>query len=84
MGLLEPWDLVSHIHSVLHWRVGECCADCLGWIGSLLGSLNPLVGSLSALLLSLRDVVDNLLELVQEILDGLLTGLSIGLAGLIL
>ncbi|KAK5170900.1 uncharacterized protein LTR77_004044 [Saxophila tyrrhenica] len=51
---------------------------------SLLGSLNPLVNSLSALLISLRNVVDNLLILVKQIVDGLLTGLSIGLAGLTL
>ncbi|KAK3671047.1 hypothetical protein LTR78_009008 [Recurvomyces mirabilis] len=51
---------------------------------SLLGSLNPLVGSLSGLLLSLEAVVDNLLAVVKQLLDGLLTGLSVGLAGLVL
>jgi len=49
---------------------------------SLLGSLNPLVSSLSGLLLSLDAVVDNLLALVKQIVDGLLIGLSVGLAGL--
>ncbi|KAK0879526.1 hypothetical protein LTR87_006613 [Friedmanniomyces endolithicus] len=51
---------------------------------SLLGSLNPLVSSLSALLLSLEPVVNNLLALVQQLVDGLLTGLSVGLSGLVL
>jgi hypothetical protein len=46
--------------------------------------LTPLVGSLSALLLSLEAVVDNLLAVVKQLLDGLLTGLSVGLAGLVL
>lgn len=40
------------------------------------------MSSLSALLLSLENVVNNLLALVKEIVDGLLTGLSVGLAGL--
>ena len=46
--------------------------------------LSPLGSSLSALLLSLELVVNNLLAVVQEIVDSLLTGLSIGLAGLFL
>ena len=50
----------------------------------LLSFLTPLVGSLSGLLLSLEAVVNNLLALVQQLVDGLLTGLSVGLAGLVL
>jgi len=49
-----------------------------------LGFLGPLVFSLSGLLLSLELVVNNLLAVVQELLDGLLTGLSVALAGLVL
>jgi hypothetical protein len=37
---------------------------------------------LSGLLLSLEAVVNNLLAVVEELVDDLLTGLSIGLAGL--
>ncbi|GAB7348052.1 hypothetical protein MBLNU459_g6087t1 [Dothideomycetes sp. NU459] len=51
---------------------------------SLLSGLTPLVSSLSGLLLSLETVVNNLLALVQALLDGLLTGLSVGLAGITL
>ncbi|KAL9051036.1 MAG: hypothetical protein Q9162_006259 [Coniocarpon cinnabarinum] len=50
----------------------------------LLAFLKPLVASLSKLLLALDKVVDQLLKLVKELVDGLLVGLSIGLAGLIL
>jgi hypothetical protein len=46
--------------------------------------LGPLTSSLSQLLLALEVVVDDLLALVQEILDNLLTGLSLALAGLTL
>lgn len=49
---------------------------------SLLSSLQPLVSSLSGLLLALEVVVNDLLALVQQLLDGLLTGLSVGLSGL--
>lgn len=52
--------------------------------GLIGGSLGPLVASLSALLLALESVVDNLLALVKELLDGLLTGLSAALAGLVI
>ncbi|KAK3071052.1 hypothetical protein LTR53_009362 [Teratosphaeriaceae sp. CCFEE 6253] len=67
-------------------EVGGALNGIIGTLGltALLGSLNPLVGSLSALLLSLENVVDNLLTLVRELVDGLLTGLSVGLAGLVL
>ncbi|KAK3069072.1 hypothetical protein LTR53_012869 [Teratosphaeriaceae sp. CCFEE 6253] len=66
-------------------EVGGALNGIIGTLGlTLLGSLNPLVGSLSALLLSLENVVDNLLTLVRELVDGLLTGLSVGLAGLVL
>jgi hypothetical protein len=51
---------------------------------STLSFLGPLVASLSGLLLSLEVVVNNLLALVQQLLDGLLTGLSLALAGLVL
>jgi len=51
---------------------------------SLLSFLTPLVASLSGLLLSLEVVVNNLLALVQQLVDGLLTGLSVGLAGITL
>ncbi|MCJ1300217.1 hypothetical protein MMC08_003012 [Hypocenomyce scalaris] len=49
-----------------------------------LSFLGPLVSSLSGLLASLEVVVNDLLAVVQELLDGLLTGLSLGLAGLTL
>lgn len=49
---------------------------------SLLSSLDPLVSALSGLLLALEVVVNDLLALVQQLLDGLLTGLSVGLSGL--
>jgi hypothetical protein len=60
--------------------------DIVGALGltSALSILNPLTGSLSALLLSLEGVVDNLLLVVKQLLDSILTGLSIGLAGLVL
>jgi len=53
-------------------------------LSSLLGPLGPLVNSLSLLLLALDVVVDQLLALVRQIVDGLLIGLSLALAGLIL
>lgn len=40
------------------------------------------MSSLSALLLSLENVVNDLLTVVEELVDGLLTGLSVGLSGL--
>lgn len=46
--------------------------------------LGPLVGSLSLLLASLIPVVNNLLILVAAIVDGVLGGLSLALAGLFL
>jgi len=49
---------------------------------SLLSSLEPLVSALSGLLLALEVVVNDLLALVEQLLDGLLTGLSVGLSGL--
>ena len=49
-----------------------------------LAILNPLVLSLSALLIALDGVVGNLLLLVKAIVDALLIGLSLGLAGLVL
>ncbi|KAK3630918.1 hypothetical protein LTR56_017191 [Elasticomyces elasticus] len=65
-------------------EVSGALNSIVGTLAALLGSLNPLVSSLSALLLSLENVVDNLLTVVRELLDGLLTGLSVGLAGLVL
>ncbi|KAK1811572.1 hypothetical protein LTR12_014065 [Friedmanniomyces endolithicus] len=75
-GLVE--NLLLEVSGALNGIVGT-----LG-LTSLLGSLNPLVSSLSALLLSLEPVVNNLLALVQQLVDGLLTGLSVGLSGLVL
>ncbi|KAK0259005.1 hypothetical protein LTS09_006293 [Friedmanniomyces endolithicus] len=75
-GLVE--NLLLELSGALNRIVGT-----LG-LTSLLGSLNPLVSSLSALLLSLEPVVNNLLALVQQLVDGLLTGLSVGLSGLVL
>ena len=59
-------------------------ANLFSSIATTLSILNPLVLSLSGLVLALELVVNNLLALVQTIVDGLLTGLSAGLAGLIL
>ena len=42
------------------------------------------MGSLSLLLANLIPVVNNLLALVEAILDGVLGGLSLALAGLVL
>ncbi|KAK5720397.1 hypothetical protein LTR17_015034 [Elasticomyces elasticus] len=75
-GLVE--NLLLEVSGALNSIVGT-----LG-LTALLGSLNPLVSSLSGLLLSFENVVDNLLTIVRELLDGLLTGLSVGLAGLVL
>ena len=50
----------------------------------LLSFLNPLLGSLGGLVLSLEVVVNQLLLAVTVLLDGLLTGLGLGLAGLTL
>ncbi|KAL9604105.1 MAG: hypothetical protein Q9219_000693 [cf. Caloplaca sp. 3 TL-2023] len=49
-----------------------------------LSFLGPLVGSLSGLLLALDGVVDQLLAVVKQLVDGLLIGLSLALAGLVL
>ena len=49
-----------------------------------LSFLGPLVASLSALLASLIPVVNNLLAVVEELVDGILGGLSLALAGLVL
>lgn len=54
------------------------------FVAATLSFLGPLVGSLSALLLALDGVVDQLLALVKQLLDGLLIGLSLALAGLVL
>ncbi|KAK5674846.1 hypothetical protein LTS10_012583 [Elasticomyces elasticus] len=75
-GLVEK--LLLEVSGALNSIVGT-----LG-LTALLGSLDPLVSSLSALLLSLENVVDILLTVVRELLDGLLTGLSVRLAGLVL
>ncbi|TKA83757.1 hypothetical protein B0A55_00067 [Friedmanniomyces simplex] len=77
--------LASLVENLL-LEVSGALNGIVGTLGltSLLGSLNPLVSSLSGLLLSLETVVNNLLALVQQLLDGLLTGLSVGLAGLTL
>ena len=53
-------------------------------IAATLSFLGPLVGSLSLLLASLVPVVNNLLALVAALLDGILGGLSLALAGLVL
>jgi len=71
-------DIILEISGALNGIIAD-----LG-LQTLLSFLTPLVGSLSALLLSLEVVVNNLLALVQALVDGLLTGLSIGLAGLVL
>ncbi|MCJ1480478.1 hypothetical protein MMC06_000633 [Schaereria dolodes] len=49
-----------------------------------LGIAAPLTTALSNLLLALEVVVNDLLAVVQELVDGLLTGLSAALAGLVL
>jgi len=51
---------------------------------SLLGFLTPLTTALSQLIAALEVVVDDLLAVVEELLNGILTGLSIALAGLTL
>ena len=53
-------------------------------IAATLSFLGPLVGSLSLLIASLIPVVNNLLALVGAILTGVLGGLSLALAGLII
>ncbi|KAK6525165.1 hypothetical protein TWF694_005311 [Orbilia ellipsospora] len=55
----------------------------LGLQALLAGTLSGLVGALSALLLALVPVVDQLLALVKNLLDSLLIGLSVALAGLL-
>ena len=55
----------------------DCAAATLSFLG-------PLVGSLSLLLAALIPVVDNLLAVVAALLDGILGGLSLALAGLVL
>jgi len=51
---------------------------------SLLGFLTPLTTALSGLIAALEVVVDDLLAVVEELLNGILTGLIIALAGLVL
>jgi len=51
---------------------------------SLLGFLTPLTTALSQLIAALEVVVDDLLVIVEELLNGILTGLSLALAGLVL
>lgn len=51
---------------------------------SLLGFLTPLTTALSGLIAALEVVVDDLLAVVEELLNGILTGLSLALAGLTL
>ena len=53
-------------------------------VAATLSFLGPLVGSLSLLLASVVPVVNNLLALVAALLDGILGGLSLALAGLVL
>lgn len=56
----------------------------MDYAAATLSFLGPLVGSLSLLLASLIPVVNNLLILVAAIVDGVLGGLSLALAGLFL
>lgn len=53
-------------------------------VAAALSFLGPLVLSLSGLLAALIPVVNNLLAIVQALLDGILGGLSLALAGLVL
>lgn len=66
-----------------YWNKRNCVLID-GGVAAALSFLGPLVGSLSVLLASLIPVVNNLLALVQQLLDGLLGGLSLALAGLVL
>ena len=61
---------------------GNESTDCS--TAAALAFLNPLVLALSNLLLALRVVVDDVLIIVQQLVDALLVGLSLALAGLIL
>ena len=67
-------------------EIGGALNQIIATLGltTTLSFLGPLVGSLSALLASLIPVVNNLLTVVEELVDGILGGLSLALAGLVL
>jgi hypothetical protein len=63
------------------------CVDCKAnamIADTALNLFNPLSTSLSKLIRDLETVVDDLLAVVKQLLDGLLGGLSAGLAGIVL
>ena len=64
--------------STLRWNMTD------SRLAATLGIAAPLTTALSNLLLALEVVVNDLLAVVQELVDGLLTGLSAALAGLVL
>ncbi|MCJ1277621.1 hypothetical protein MMC21_005435 [Puttea exsequens] len=67
-------------------EIGGALNQIIATLGltATLSFLGPLVGSLSLLLAALIPVVDNLLAVVAALLDGILGGLSLALAGLVL
>ncbi|KAK4695627.1 hypothetical protein P7C71_g2153, partial [Lecanoromycetidae sp. Uapishka_2] len=67
-------------------EIGGALNEIIATLGltATLSFLGPLVTSLSGLLASLIPVVNNLLTVVEELLDGILGGLSVALADLVL
>ncbi|KAL6715419.1 hypothetical protein ACLMJK_006380 [Lecanora helva] len=85
----DPTGLAAEL-ALLIEEIGGALNNIIATLGltnrtaATLSFLGPLVGSLSGLLASLIPVVNNLLALVQALLDGVLGGLSLALAGLVL
>ncbi|KAL8839739.1 MAG: hypothetical protein Q9170_001610 [Blastenia crenularia] len=81
----DPTGLAGELSTVI-LEIGGALNQIIATLGltATLSFLGPLVGSLSLLIASLIPVVDNLLILVGAILDGVLGGLSLALAGLVM
>ncbi|KAL8670637.1 MAG: hypothetical protein Q9168_004831 [Polycauliona sp. 1 TL-2023] len=81
----DPTGLATTLTLIL-LEVGGALNNIIAILGltATLSFLGPLVASLSGLLASLIPVVDNILILVGALVDGILGGLSLALAGLVL
>ncbi|MCJ1445425.1 MAG: hypothetical protein MMC23_005930 [Stictis urceolatum] len=76
-------DIATEIGAILSplSTASDAVIAALG-LSTTLDLFNPLSVSLSKLLRDLEVVVDDLLAIVKQLLDGLLSGLSAGLAGI--
>ncbi|KAI4169598.1 MAG: hypothetical protein LQ346_008952 [Caloplaca aetnensis] len=73
-----------HATPPLSWPMDVLAKKWAAHTAATLSFLGPLVASLSLLIASLIPVVDNILALVGALLNGVLGGLSLALAGLVL